>query len=233
MSFLAFLTALIAVQLVPEPGIYRATFQAPGGVTMRYAVSVPRGYDGRQPVPLVLALHPGGERFPYVGGAFMEQVVLPGFYYELDAIIIAPDAQGPSWADPATEQAVLALVRRIMTDQAIDARRVLVTGFSMGGRGTWSLSARHPDLFTGAIVMAGSTGGTPAADLARIPTYVIHSREDDVVPFRPAEAVVRDLERLDRPVAFEAIDGAGHFDMGSYIEPLQRGIRWMVNRWND
>jgi predicted peptidase len=233
MRFLLMCAALLAGQRPLDPGIYRATFQAPGGTTLQYTVSVPRGYDGRQPVPLVLALHPGGERFPYIGGTFMEQVVLPALYYELDAIVIAPDATGPSWADPATEQAVVALVRRIIVDWAIDTRRVMVTGFSMGGRGTWTLSARHPDLFTGAIVMAGATGGTPVADLARMPTYVIHSREDDVVPFRPAEAVVRDLQQMNRSVAFDAIDGAGHFEMGAYVEPLQRGVRWLIDRWND
>ncbi len=232
MTMFMFLVALLAGQQVPAPGVYRATFQAPGGVSMRYAVSVPRGYDGRAPVPLVLALHPGGDRFPYIGGAFMEQVILPALYYDLDAIVIAPDAPGQSWTDDTSEQAVLALVRRIMRDQAIDARRVLVAGFSMGGRGTWTMSARHPDLFTGAIVMAGSTGDTPVADLGRIPTYVIHSREDDVVPFRPAERTARELEGLGRTVHFDPIDGAGHFDMGSYVEPLQRGVRWILDRWS-
>jgi len=81
--------------------------------------------------------------------------------------------------------------------------------------------------------MAGSTGDQPVESLAHVPTYVIHSRDDEVVPFRPAETTVRELDRLDRTVRFEAIDGAGHFDMGSYVEPLQRAARWIVDRWND
>jgi len=233
MTWLMLLPALVALLQVPEPGVYRSTFQAPGGVSMRYAASVPRGYDGREPVPLILALHPGGERFPYYGSAFMQQVVMPAFYYDLDGIMIAPDCPTQSWTDPEAEAAVVALVQQIVKDFAIDRDRILVTGFSMGGRGTWFFSAKHADLFTGAIVMAGSTGNTPVEELARIPTYVIHSHEDEVVPFRPAETVVRNLEKLERPVRFDPIEGAGHFDMGQYVEPLQRGAQWMLERWND
>ena len=74
-----------------------------------------------------------------------------------------------------------------MRSYNIDRKRVLVVGFSMGGRGTWHMAAQHPDLFTAAIPMAASTRGMTIDQLGRQPTYVIHSREDEVVPFEPAE----------------------------------------------
>jgi predicted peptidase len=40
----------------------------------------------------------------------------------------------------------------------VDRARVLITGFSMGGRGTWYMAARHADLLTGVIVMATEPG---------------------------------------------------------------------------
>ena len=66
----------------------------------------------------------------------------------------------------------MALVAAMIGEFAIDTRRVVVVGFSMGGAGTWHLSARHADLFTAAIVMAGLTE-EPAARLARIPTMAM------------------------------------------------------------
>ena len=161
----------------------------------------------------------------------MEQVVAPGLH-DLGAIIVAPDCPTQSWTDPNAERAVLALVRRVMTDYSVDRRRVLITGFSLGGRGTWFMASRHADLFTAAIVMAGAPGNQPLDRLATRPTYVIHSRADDVVPFAPTDAAVRDLRRLGRDIEFEAIDGVGHFDMWTYVDSLSRAGQWVVERWN-
>jgi len=159
----------------------------------------------------------------------MRSVFLPGLG-ELTPIMIAPDAPGGSWTDARAEQAVMALVTAAIDEFAIDERRVLVVGFSLGGRGAWYLSARHPDRFTAAIVMAGRTQ-EPLADLARIPTYVIHGRDDQVVPFDQAEERARALERMDRPVTFDPLAGVGHYQMGGYLPALRRGASWVSERW--
>jgi len=224
---------LLALALLVQPsraGVYRLTQSVPDLGDVRYALSLPDGYNPRQARPLVLALHPGGERFPYYGGAFMEQVVAPGLH-DLGAIIVAPDCPTQSWTDSNAERAVLALVRRVMTDYSIDRRRVLITGFSLGGRGTWFMASRHTDLFTASIVMAGAPGNQPLDRLATRPTYVIHSRADDVVPFAQADAAVRELRRLGRVIELEALDGVGHFDMGTYVDPLSRAGAWVADRW--
>ena len=79
----------------------------------------------------------------------------------------------------------MALVTAIVNEFAIDTRRAPVVGFSLGGTGVWHLSARHPERFTAAIVMAGRSE-EPLADLARVPACVMHSRDDQVVPFAQA-----------------------------------------------
>jgi predicted peptidase len=221
---------LLAVQQPAASGTYSMAFPVPDLGPMQYALTLPRGYNPRDARPLVLALHPGGPRTPGYGGAFVRQVVAPGLS-DLGAIIVAPDCPTRSWTDPNAERAVLALLRSVMTDYNIDRSRVLVTGFSLGGRGAWFMASRHADLFRGAIVMAGSTGDEPIDRLGRMPTYVIHSRDDEVVPFEPAERAVAELRRLKRDVEFEALEGATHFQMGSYIDSLERGGRWIAERW--
>ena len=161
----------------------------------------------------------------------MRGIVSPALK-DLNAIIVAPDCPTRSWSDPAAEQAVMALLQNVMNEYAVDRRRVLVTGFSMGGRGTWFMSSRHADLFTGAIPIAGSSGDEPLDRLGKIPTYVIHSRQDQVVPFEPDERTTRQLEKMGKPVQFEALDGLGHYEMGGYIDALTRGGRWIAERWN-
>jgi predicted peptidase len=124
----------------------------------------------------------------------------------------------------------MALMTAVFDEFAIDRRQVLVVGFSLGGSGAWYLPARHPDRFTAAIVMAGRSE-EPLADLAKVPTYVIHSRNDEVVPFSQAEARARALEKMGRSVRFDALAGVGHYEMGGYLAALQRGGRWLSERW--
>ena len=222
---------LSLLALVAQPAASRfeqRTFKTPDGMTMRYGLSVPNDYDASRPRPLVLALHPGGSG-PYYGDGFMRSIFAPGLR-ELGPIVIAPDVPGRAWTEPRSEQAVMALVTSIIGEFAIDTRRVVVVGFSMGGAGTWYLSARHPNRFTAAIVMAGRTE-EPVATLARIPTYVIHSRDDEVVPFGQAEERARALEKLGRPIRFDALSGVSHYEMGSYLEALARGGRWVSERY--
>ena len=80
-------------------------------------------------------------------------------------------------------------------DYRASSPRPLVIALHPGGGGTpyygdqymrTIFVPRHEDLFSAAIVMAGRTE-EPLTNLARIPTYVIHSRNDQVVPFAQAE----------------------------------------------
>lgn len=224
-------SALLVVLAQPVvPRIRHSTFRTAEVGSMLYALSIPDGYDASRPRPLVLALHPGGERTPYYGSAFLRGVVAPALS-DLDAILVAPDCPTRAWSDPATERAVLALLQSVMDDYAVDRRRILVTGFSLGGRGTWFMAARHSDFFTAAIPIAGAVGSEPPDKLGTIPTYVIHSRNDEVVPFAPAERLARDLEEQGRAVKFEALTGLGHFQMRGYVEPLRRAGAWVAERW--
>jgi predicted peptidase len=222
--------ALLAAFLqAPAFRLQQKTLETPDGTTLLYGRAVPGDYDPKQPRALVLALHPGGQKTSYYGAQYMRTVFLPGLR-DLDPIMVAPDCPTRAWSDPAAEKAVMALMESVLSEYSVDRRRVLVMGFSLGGRGTWFMESRHADLFTAAIVMAGATD-EPLEGLARIPTYIIHSRDDQVVPFAQAEQRAASLERMGRPVKFEALEGLGHFDMSGYTPALQRAGSWVAERW--
>ncbi len=63
------------------------------------------------------------------------------------------------WVDSGTEEFVLELVEAAKRTFPIDPNKIYVSGHSMGGHGSWSLGAHHPDLFAGAAAYAG--GPTP------------------------------------------------------------------------
>ena len=213
--------------------VHQRTFsfsRVPDVQTLRYGISVPDDYNPDQARPLVLALHPGGERLPFYGSRY-----LSGFFMAplkgLGAIVVAPDCPTRTWTDAGAEQAVMALLEEVLREYTIDRRRILVTGYSMGGRGTWFMSSRHADFFTAAITIAGSPEGQPLDSLGRIPTYAIHSRNVEVVPLGPDQRVTEELDRLGRPVKLEVVGGGGHYDRESYMEAFGRAVHWVEEHW--
>ena len=226
--------AAAAQDLPAAKGLHQLQADIPEVGRVLYAVSVPDGYDRKTPAPLVLVLHPGGQRMPYYGYDFMRRIAEPALR-QLRPIMIAPDCppESRSWSDAEANTAVMALMEKAMRDYAIDRKRVLVVGYSMGGRGTWHMAATQQALFTAAIPMAASTRGLTIDQLGRQPTYIIHSRADEVVDFEPAKEIAKELKKLGRDIHFEALDDFTHFDMTSYIDALQRAGRWVAGRWKN
>jgi predicted peptidase len=223
--------ALALNQIAPvSPGVHELAFPTRGGGSMLYAISIPRTYNPQTPVPLVLVLHSGGERMRYYGSAFMRLLVAPALG-DLRAIMVAPDCPTNAWTDAPAEEAVMALLQDVLSQFNIDRRRVLVTGFSLGGRGTWFMASRHADLFTAAIPMASSPGDLPLDRLATMPTYIIHSKDDEVSPFAPDERLAKQLTDMGRPVRFQALYGLTHYEMYRYVDALKGAGRWVADQW--
>jgi predicted peptidase len=229
---------LLCLLLLParpaSAAIHQRTFsvpQLPAVGLLRYGISVPDG-DRRQPRPLVLALHPGGERPAFYGSMYLARLFMPALE-RLGAIVIAPDCPTPAWTDADADQAVMALLQSVLGEYPIDRRRILVIGYSLGGRGSWFMAARHPDFFTAAIPIAGSPDGQPLERLGRIPTYVIHSRGDEIIPPGPDERAIAELDKLGRPAMIDLVDGGGHFDTSSYAPALIRAVNWVERQWKE
>jgi predicted peptidase len=201
---------------------------APGG--QRYTISIPDGYQPTRPVPLVLALHYGGTVTPYYGKPFLENLVEPALR-KLGAIIVAPDCTAGSWTDPRAEADVLALLDHVEKTWAIDPSRTLITGYSMGGMGTWALAARHQDRFAAAVIVAGRPQPEIADVAWRIPLYVVHGKEDEVVPLKPTADMVKVLKAKGVKVEFVAVDGLTHYQVPAFVPYLRDAVPWIKKAW--
>ncbi len=214
------------------PGAVTETaFRLDGGGEMRYAISLPDGYESSEQTarPLILALHPGG-RSEYYGSWFLQSIVEPALR-DWGAVIVAPDVPARNWASADSEEAVMALVNEVLATHSIDRARVLVTGFSMGGAGTWYMATRHAELFTGAIAVAGRRGDDPLDGLGSMPVHIIHSPEDEVVPYDQAEETAESLEDRGHRVHLTSLPGASHYMMGDYVAPIRAAGDWMIEQW--
>lgn len=196
----------------------------------RYTIAIPAGYTDDQPVPLVLALHYGGPVTPYYGKGFLVGLVEPALR-ELGAIIIAPDCTADDWIQPESEDDVLALLDHVQATYNVDPQKTLITGYSMGGTGTWHLAARHQDRFAAALPMA-SRPGAPAVNAQwDIPIYVIHGEEDEIFPLAMTAYAVNKLQEGDVSIELVTLEGITHYETIRFIEPLREAVPWIEKAW--
>ncbi len=203
----------------------------PSGSLLRYTLSMPRGYDANQPVPLIMALHYGGDVTPHYGAGLIDFLVEPGLG-ELGAIIVAPDALGGGdWTTSKNEQAVEWLTRSIMASYAVDPKKVAITGYSMGGEGAWYIGGRHQDLFTAVIPVEGDPAGKNLE--WTVPIYVIHSWDDEIISSGPVEEHVKQLKEQGAPVELHMVSGLSHYETPAFALPLREAVPWLNAVWSE
>ena len=212
---------------VHSPGIHNAVLRQGDGVMVPYAIWVPQGYAAGKPVPLVLALHFGGE--PHGAGRSMLQLLVRPALGELGAIVVAPDSIAGRWDSAQNEAAVSALLSAVEHTYNIDPKRRVVMGFSMGGAGTWYWGEKHPERFSAAIPIAGRPSG-PASSW-RLPVFAIHSRDDQVVPIGPTAERIAELKARGLNAQLLEVQGISHYETNRFAPSLQKAVPWLQELW--
>src|SRR5688572_25451813 len=136
---------LFGVDAFAQARVQNQTLARSGQPTVRYALSIPANYSPKAKVPLVLALHFGGD--PAGAGRAVLDILVGPALADLGAIIVAPDSLGGGWDNAENDRAVVQLLDKILADYSIDTTKIVVTGFSMGGAGTWHFGAKYPQRF--------------------------------------------------------------------------------------
>jgi len=209
-----------------SPGFHKQELKLPGGEILKYGVWMPAMNPG-DTVPLILALHYGGEVVPWYGMSFMEILVEPAFR-DLGGIIVAPDCPGDGWADPVSEQAVIALLEHSIESLAVDKNRIVVTGFSMGGMGSWFLAEKYPGKFSAAIPVAGRPDGN---DKIKIPIYAIHGAKDEIVKVDPVKQAIKKLRKNGANAKLVIVSDLSHYQTSAYVDPLKVTTYWLKRVW--
>ena len=223
---LLFCLVVSAASAVSAQTIHDEVLPQQDGPSLHYAISVPRDYH-REPVPLILALHFGGD--PRGAGHAMLQILIQPALGALGAVIVAPDSLGGGWSTAANERAVNELLAAVEKKYVIDSTRVIVTGFSMGGQGTWYWGDKYPNRFSAAIPLAGTP--TPSATTWRIPVFAVHSRDDQVQPIGPTEQRIADLKKRGINAQIVVVTGIQHFETDRFVDGLRQAVPWVKDVW--
>jgi len=220
------LAALLLASAASAQTIHDQVLDQKNGPAVSYAIWVPRAYHG-DPVPLILALHYGGD--PRGAGRDMMRILVQPALGDLGAIIVAPDSLDGGWSTAANERAVNALLAEVEKKYAIDQKKIIVTGFSMGGAGTWYWADKYPERFSAAIPVAGRP--TPSAETWRLPVFAVHSRADQTMPIRPTEQRIAELKQRGINAQIVVLNGIQHYETYKFVDGLRQAVPWIREIW--
>jgi predicted peptidase len=148
---------------------------------------------------------------------------------QLGAIIVAPDSVRGNWSTTENEKAVNALLDMVLTSYAIDKKKIAVTGYSMGGTGSWHFAEKFPQRFSAAIPIAGQPPESAAG--WRLPVLAIHSRDDQVAPFGPTQARIAQLQKAGVNAKLILLSGISHYETDRFQGALQQAVPWLREIW--
>jgi len=179
------------------------------------------------PVPLILALHFGGD--PQGAGQAVLQILVEPALGELGAIIVSPDSLGGNWTTAENDRAVIQLLDAVMKSYSIDTKKIAVTGFSMGGQGTWYFAQKYPQRFSAAIPVAGFPPESAAG--WKMPVFAVHSRNDEVAPFAPTVERIQELHKNGVNAELVTLTGISHYQTNRFVDGLHKAVPWLKEVW--
>lgn len=195
--------------------------------TRTYRLHLPKGYDGRQRLPLVVVLHGLGataERVEVLSG-FSDLAEERGFLVAYPQGLPLPPQ--PAWrVAPGSVDVVFLrdLVAHLEANYAIDPDRRYVAGISNGGGMANRAACDAADLFAAAGTVAGAYLGAERCTPSRpVPIVAFHGLADRVVPFNGGRGLPAVPEWA---AAWAARNGCQE---GPVTEDLQVGVRRL--RW--
>ena len=208
-----------------EPGLHELSYTV-NGTAVRFTLVLPQHYHKKKGpnYPVLLALHYAGHGAKHYATSYVQNLVQPGFD-GLGAIIVAPDCPGASWTDPAVDPLVLGLLDHVVATWRGRANEVAVTGFSMGGIGTWHMASTHPDRFRAAVPVAGHP--RDYAGTITVPVFAVHGRRDELIAPAPTEAAIITLRGRGIRARYEGLEGLTHYEVPRYAPALTQVIPWI------
>ena len=192
------------------------------GRVQPYSVCLPSTYAPGRKLPLTLLLHSlalGQNQFAAIGPRLLHQIC-----EDRDSVVATPLARGPScWYLDEGELDLWEVWARVAEQLGTDTDRTVISGYSMGGYGTYRLALAYPEVFAQAVVLAGPTACgvkllpdvtipgnldldshcAREGDTLRLlvnarwlPFVIAHGALDELVPFTSVLFQVHELDRL-------------------------------------
>jgi predicted peptidase len=208
------------------------------GETRKSVVFVPDDYSPGREWPLIVFLHGMGERG---NDGWKQTEVGIGRAIRLNpdrfpALVLMPQCSpstvwssmenqngAPSW------KCIDAAIDVVRDRYNVDAKRMTLTGLSMGGYGTFRYGAMRADRFAAFMPVCGGGNPDDAAQLARRPLWAFHGLADTVVKPDKSREMVEAVRAAGGDAELTEYEGVGHNSWDkAYGDPA--AIEWLLSQ---
>lgn len=182
-----------------------------------YLTYLPEKYnlDSTLRWPLIIYLHGGSDRGTNLNKLYSSGI--PDQIYRgrsFPFIVIAP--QCPLNLRWETDNWFETLFKEISEKYRIDTNRIYLTGFSLGGSGTWYIATKYPRRFAAIAPMTGFTSHNEfisrnVGKLKDMPIWAFHGKMDMTVPYEETERIVKKLQKRNKDLKFTSEPTIGHW----------------------
>ncbi len=207
----------------------------------RFVVFVPQGEPPAGGWPIILFLHGAGERgtdgrrqLEYGLGPFVKLRA-----ETFPAIVVFPQAEdmsGPilrTWSpNSADGRRALAILDEVESVYPIDPQHRILTGWSMGGYGTWRLAAADPQKWSAVVPVSGGGDPSTAPRLTDVNIWAFHGMQDRVVPVSESHLMVQAVREAEGNIAYREVEDAGH-DVWRRVYDSDAVLEWMLSPHSD
>ena len=203
----------------------------------KYVVFVPASYRDDRPSPAILFLHGAGERgkdnrlqltaglAPFVHArakTFPFLVVFPQCESSEARILEAWQANNPDG------RCALLALEDASKRYRIDPKRVVLSGWSMGGYGAWSLAIAEPSRWSAVVPLAGGGDVRQVAALKDVPVWAFHGALDRLVKSDADRQMVEGLKAAGGTATYTELPNVGHY-LCDAVYGNDAVIQWMLN----
>ncbi len=201
-------------------------FKGSNGQTIRYSLFVPK--DKPAALPLLLCLHGAGGNTDAAN-----RLAAPEMQAKHPCIVMAPACDGKStrWAKSefrGTDARIvmpelIEALDAVVAETKADAKRLYLTGQSMGGVGTWGIIAEHAVKFAAAVPVCGIWQTTDAAKMNGVAIWAFHGDQDEAVPVSGSRDMIAALKTagVKPEPKYTEFPGVGHGSGGLAYEKVE------------
>ena len=231
-----------------KPRIYKnKRFRHP----LPYRLYIPENYNKLQKYPIILYLHDGGPKGNDNKSQInkvVEWLVKHPVQSEIGCFVMVPQCpRKTQWLNTTFKKApflnynqdeipesdamkmIILEIRNLLKEFNIDKDRIYVTGYSMGGSGTWDIITRYPDFFAAAVPVTGVSDPSKAKLVAYMPIWAFHGQEDPISFVQNTRNMMAALKKYGSNCRFSELKDVGH---GSWHQAYSNNemISWLFEQ---
>ena len=212
-------------------GVYsNRDFVSSTGEKMDYHTYVPN--NATEGMPLIIYLHGSGScyRTEHLMNNEMAPLVKKAYGDDFPFIFVQPCVEDDTWISDSHVQTVSEIVQKVATEYKCDPNKIILTGASLGGMGSWKVINAHPEMFSAFVPVSGGVDHISYENFTGIPTLAFSTpTESDNWNYGKMKNHVKKINEAGGNAQFVSMDSYDHSSVAKGVY-TQDTFNWMISQ---